>query len=123
VHSADARLCRWLLRASDAVGHDTVVATQEAMAEALGVRRTTATLVAQALQQAQVISYSRGKIVVRDRAGLEAAACDCHAMLGQSNWPSELMCTDVSSVGTLLISFRHHPIEPFDRALSMIVAS
>jgi hypothetical protein len=66
-------------------------ATQESIAEALGVRRTTATMIAQRLQQAQLIGYSRGKIVIRNRAGLEAAACDCHAILGRRNWPSELI--------------------------------
>jgi CRP-like cAMP-binding protein len=91
VHSADARFCRWLLRASDAVADETISATQETIAEALGVRRTTATLIAQRLQQAHVISYSRGRIAIRDRSALEAAACDCHTVLARANWPSELM--------------------------------
>jgi CRP-like cAMP-binding protein len=93
MHSADARFCRWLFRASDAIADETVSATQETIAEALGVRRTTATLIAQRLQQAGVISYSRGKIAIRDRAGLEAAACDCHTILGRRSWPSELIRT------------------------------
>jgi CRP-like cAMP-binding protein len=97
-HSADARFCRWLLRASDAVADETVFATQEAIAEALGVRRTTATLIAQRLQQVRLISYSRGRIIIRDRAGLEAAACDCHAILKRRTWPSELMRTEASPV-------------------------
>jgi CRP-like cAMP-binding protein len=89
VHSANARFCRWLLRASDAIANVNVTATQETIAEALGVRRTTATLIAQRLQQARVISYSRGQIAIRDREGLAAAACDCHAVLAHRNWPSE----------------------------------
>jgi CRP-like cAMP-binding protein len=91
LHSADARFCRWLLRASDAIADSIVTATQETIAEALGVRRTTATLIAQRLQQERVISYSRGKIAIRDRGALEAAACDCHAVLGCRNWPSECL--------------------------------
>jgi CRP-like cAMP-binding protein len=63
VHSADARFCRWLLRVSDAIADNTVTATQETIAAALGVRRTTATLIAQGLQQAHLISYSRGRII------------------------------------------------------------
>jgi CRP-like cAMP-binding protein len=90
VHSADARFCRWLLRASDASGDETVQATQETIAEALGVRRTTATLIAQRLQIAGTISYSRGRIVIRDHTALEASACDCHAVLSRRNWPAEL---------------------------------
>jgi CRP-like cAMP-binding protein len=88
VHSAEARLCRWLLRACDAIGGETISATQETIAEALGVRRTTATLIAQRLQMAGIISYSRGKIAIRDREALEAAACDCHVVLSRRNWPS-----------------------------------
>ena len=91
VHAAEARLCRWLLRASDALGARTVTVTQEMIANALGIRRTTATLIAQQLQLRGTISYSRGKIAIRDRADLEATACDCHHVLDRSHWPSELL--------------------------------
>jgi len=91
VHPADGRFCRWLLRASDALGGETVTATQETVARALGLRRTTATLIAQHLQRAGMISYSRGRITIRDRAALQAAACDCHGTLGRDHWPSELL--------------------------------
>jgi CRP-like cAMP-binding protein len=90
-HPADGRFCRWLLRASDALGRDTVPATQETIARALGVRRTTATLIAQHLHSRGIISYMRGRITIQDRAGLEAAACHCHRMLGRDRWPSELL--------------------------------
>jgi CRP-like cAMP-binding protein len=96
VHSADARFCRWLLRASDAIADHIVTATQERIAEALGVRRTTATLIAQRLQQAGVISYRRGRIAIRDREGLAAVACECHAVLAHRNWPSECMRGDAA---------------------------
>jgi CRP-like cAMP-binding protein len=49
VHSADARFCRWLLRTSDAIGADLVRVTQEAIADALGIRRTTVNLIVQQL--------------------------------------------------------------------------
>jgi len=45
----------------------------------LGVRRQTVTVVAGALQNAGLISYRRGVILVRDRQGLEDAACECYA--------------------------------------------
>ena len=61
VHAADARFCRRLLRASDALGEDTILATQETIAQALGIRRTTATLIAQQFQLRGVISYRLGK--------------------------------------------------------------
>jgi CRP-like cAMP-binding protein len=91
VHSAEARFCRWLLRASDALAEDKVPVTQEIIAQALGIRRTTATLIAQQLQMRGAIAYSRGKIAIRDRSALEAAACDCHRVLARSYWPSELL--------------------------------
>jgi CRP-like cAMP-binding protein len=93
VHSADARFCRWLLRMSDALGADIVRVTQEAIAEALGIRRTTANLIAQQLQWKGVISCGRGKIAIRDRAGLQSAACGCYSVLGREYWPCELLRT------------------------------
>jgi CRP-like cAMP-binding protein len=87
-HPADCRLCRYLLRTSDGLAADIIPFTQEAIAQSLGIRRTTATLIAQDLQQRGIISYRRGKIVISDRARLEAAACDCYAMLGRRYWPS-----------------------------------
>jgi DNA-binding MarR family transcriptional regulator len=81
LHSADARFCRWLLRASDSSANEIVWGTQETIAEALCVRRTTVTQIAQRLERAQIISYSRGKITVRDRAGLAAQSCRCPVVL------------------------------------------
>jgi CRP-like cAMP-binding protein len=91
-HSADARFCRWLLRASDALGGDVLLVTQEVIAKALGIRRTTVTLIAQQLQMKGAISYTRGRIAVRDHAGLQAAACNCYHLLGRARWPSEWLC-------------------------------
>ncbi|MBO0757796.1 MAG: Crp/Fnr family transcriptional regulator [Bradyrhizobiaceae bacterium] len=93
VHAADARFCRWLLRASDALGADTVLVTQEAIAHALGIRRTTVTLIAQQLQLRGAISYRRGRVAIRDRANLQAAACDCYHKLDRSRWPSALLAS------------------------------
>jgi CRP-like cAMP-binding protein len=87
VHGAHARLCRWLLRAADALGLEAIPVTQAVIADALGIRRTTATLIAQALQIQKAISYSRGKIVIMDRSQLKAAACDCYRVLCKSQWP------------------------------------
>lgn len=54
----------------------------------LGIRRTTVTLIAQNLQMAGLISYRRGRITIRDRAGLETAACDCCRRFDRRHWPS-----------------------------------
>ena len=112
-HSADRRFCRYLLRASDALASDTIPLTQETIAQSLGMRRTTATLIAQDLQQRGMINYRRGRIMIADRPRLEIAACDCHAMLAKRNWPAEqtgqlssghpLDRPDLSKAGTLSV--------------------
>ena len=61
-HHMQARLCRWLLRARDLSGTDTLLFTQEYLAEMLGVRRSSVTVVAHTLQSAGLIKYARGKI-------------------------------------------------------------
>jgi CRP-like cAMP-binding protein len=77
-HHIQARLCRWLLRARDLAGTDTLNFTQEYLAEMLGVRRTTVTVVAHTLQSAGLIKYSRGKIQILDKEALEDGACECY---------------------------------------------
>jgi hypothetical protein len=41
LHSLEARLCRWLLRAHDCVDGNAIPLTQDFLAQMLGVRRTT----------------------------------------------------------------------------------
>jgi CRP-like cAMP-binding protein len=78
-HHVEARLARWMLRARDLSGSDMLPFTQEFLAEMLGVRRTSLSLVAHTLQQAGVIKYSRGKIQITDVDGLRECACECYA--------------------------------------------
>ena len=78
VHSLEARLSRWLLRCHDLLGSDDIPLTQEFLAEMLGVRRTSVTVVASLLQQAGFIRYRRGHIQVLDLEGLRDSACECY---------------------------------------------
>lgn len=78
LHSLDARLCRWLLTTHDRVDSDEIALTQEYLAEMLGVQRTTVSGVARVLQERGLIAYSRGRMVILDRAGLEKSACECY---------------------------------------------
>ncbi len=78
-HAAEARLARWLLLTSDRVMSEQFFLTQAFLAEALGVRRVTVTEAAGRLQHRNLISYSRGKVRILDRRGLEAAACRCYS--------------------------------------------
>jgi CRP-like cAMP-binding protein len=77
-HHVQARLCRWLLRARDLAGTDTLNFTQEYLAEMLGVQRTSVTVVAHTLQAAGLIKYSRGKIQILDAEALQDSACECY---------------------------------------------
>jgi CRP-like cAMP-binding protein len=77
-HDIEARLSRWLLRARDLAGSDTLHFTQEFLAEMLGVRRSSVSVVAHTLQQAGMIRYARGKIQVVNLAGLQETACECY---------------------------------------------
>ena len=77
LHSAERRLCRWILQARDCVDSDTILLTQDFLAQMLAVRRPTVTLIAQGLQSTGLISYRRGRIEILDRAGMERQACEC----------------------------------------------
>ena len=78
-HQVVARLSRWLLRARDLSGSDTLSFTQEYLAQMLGVRRTSVTVVAHTLQAAGLIKYARGKIQILNTEGLQDSACECYA--------------------------------------------
>lgn len=81
LHDGSSRLCRWLLQSADRTRSENVPLTQEFLAEMLGLRRTTVTLLAQELQKKGILRYSRGKITIVDRPALEAAACDCYGII------------------------------------------
>lgn len=81
LHSAEARLARWLLHTSDIIGSDLVPLTQEFLSQMLGVRRTTVTALARELLHNGAIDYSRGRIEIRDREQLKNFACECYEAL------------------------------------------
>jgi CRP-like cAMP-binding protein len=78
-HSVEARLSRWLLRAHDLWGGETMPLTQEFLAQMIGVQRNAVSIVAHALQQVGIISYSRGHIDIRDVDRLRETSCECYA--------------------------------------------
>jgi len=77
-HQIDARLSRWLLMMQDRAHADTFGVTQEFLSFMLGVRRVGISAAAAALQHGELIEYSRGRVTVRNRKGLEATACSCY---------------------------------------------
>ena len=80
-HSLDQQLCRWLLLSMDRLDGNELVMTQELIANMLGVRREGVTEGALKLQKAGLIRYSRGRIFVLDRPGLESRCCECYAVV------------------------------------------
>ena len=80
-HSLDQQLCRWLLLSLDRLEGNQLVMTQELIANMLGVRREGVTEGALNLQKSGLISYSRGRITVLDRTGLEKRTCECYAVV------------------------------------------
>ncbi|WP_441239172.1 Crp/Fnr family transcriptional regulator [Bradyrhizobium sp. 930_D9_N1_4] len=78
LHPVEARLARWLLRARDLSDSKLLPLTQETLAQMMGVRRNAISLVANALQRAGIIHYTRGQIEIVDLAALEATSCDCY---------------------------------------------
>ena len=81
LHKVQKRCCRWLLMTADRVGSLIVPLTHEFLAIMLGVRRSSVTEVLQPLQEQGLIRSLRGKIQIVDRAGLEAASCECYRVV------------------------------------------
>jgi len=80
-HTVDQQLCRWLLLSLDRLPANELSMTQELIANMLGVRREGVTEAAGKLQDAGLIRYSRGRITVVNRPGLEARVCECYAVV------------------------------------------
>ena len=82
LHHVQQRLARWLLLAVDRLDNgSSLQVSHEFLAVILGSRRPTISVAAAALQRAGMISYSHGRLTVRDRDQLEAAACPCYSVL------------------------------------------
>ena len=81
LHDIAERLARWLLMCHDRMESDNFFITHEFLGHMLGTPRSTVTLAAGILQEAGLVDYSRGKINVCDRQGLEKAACECYATI------------------------------------------
>lgn len=99
-HSIEQRLCRWLLMTQDRVATEQFEVTQEFLSQVLGVHRPSITLAASGLQKAGLIRYSRGKLTILDREGLETASCECYRAIRKGfngllmDWKTDLSTGD-----------------------------
>jgi CRP-like cAMP-binding protein len=84
LHHAEGRLARWLLQSHDYAGADVLDLTQDFVSEMIGVRRTTVTELAKTLQKEGLIKYSRGRVTIFDRAGLEKRCCECYRSVAKA---------------------------------------
>ncbi|HEU4509339.1 MAG TPA: Crp/Fnr family transcriptional regulator [Pyrinomonadaceae bacterium] len=81
LHTLDQRMCRWLKLIHNRVRRDEFQMRQEFMAQMLGVQRPTVSTTANMLQQAGLITYTRGQMKVLDSEGLTEGACGCYEMM------------------------------------------
>lgn len=81
LHSLEQRCAKWLLTTHDHMDAQELPLTQEFLAIMLGVRRPGVTVAAQALQDAGLIKYRRGRITITDRTGLEQVSCECYGRI------------------------------------------
>jgi CRP-like cAMP-binding protein len=84
-HSPQERLSRFFLMVHDRLEGDEFNATHEFVAPLLGMRRATVTEAAQTLQQEGLISYRRGHVILLNRQGLEASACNCYRVIQEQS--------------------------------------
>jgi CRP-like cAMP-binding protein len=81
LHGVEQRYARWLLETRDRIGSDDLRLTHEYIAEMLGVRRASVTDVAGKFAKQSIIAMERGLTRILDTARLEAAACECYAVV------------------------------------------
>jgi CRP-like cAMP-binding protein len=114
LHRVDGRMARWLLQLHDRVPDDLLPVTQDALAQLLGVRRTTVTLTMSKLRAAGAVPSDRRGFVEIDRARLESVACDCYALMQRKI--DRMYCQELSAPQPALAPFRESSIFAFDEA-------
>jgi CRP-like cAMP-binding protein len=107
-HNLESRLARRLLRAVDLHGGAEFLLTHEYLAEMLGARRTTVTLIAQSFRDAGMIKYTRGRIKICDTEKLQNVACECYRAV-KSNYEA-LLPDAIASVSASRIADSFDPV-------------
>jgi CRP-like cAMP-binding protein len=84
LHDIQQRLSRWLLMTQDRVGAGMLPITHDFIATMMGTDRSTVSLAAAALQKRGILDYVRGAVKILNRRKLEKSACECYAVIRQS---------------------------------------
>lgn len=92
LHEVEERLARWLLMSQDRLGSNKLPLTQNFLAHMLGTRRASVTVAAGILQRAGLITYTRGQVIIENRAALEDSTCECYGTLMKQSkkWREEV---------------------------------
>jgi CRP-like cAMP-binding protein len=85
LHETEQRLVRWLLMCQDRVDSKLLPLTHEFLAQMLGTGRPSVSLAAAVLEDAGLIENLRGTVKILNRKSLEAAACECYAVIQHFN--------------------------------------
>ena len=80
-HSLKQRLARWLIMMRDRSDGDTLLITQDLLAEMLGVQRPSISNAAQELERAGLIERGRRQVTILNRQGLTKASCECYQLV------------------------------------------
>jgi CRP-like cAMP-binding protein len=99
LHKAETRMARWILLVQDRLQGDALPITHEFLANMLGIRRATVTVVANVLEEEGLVSLGRREIKVLDREGLLKASCECYKSMCDATEHS-LFSARSSKIGT-----------------------
>ncbi len=114
LHRVDGRMARWLLQLHDRVPHDVLPLTQEALAQLLGVRRTTVTLTMSKLRAGGAIRSERRGLIEVDRAQLDSMACECYGLMQRRI--DSMYCEELSTPRVALAMMQESSLVGSDQA-------
>ena len=83
-HTVEQRCARWLLTVHDRIQEDELGLTHDFISQMLGVRRASVTETLALLERRGLIRTGRSRVVIVDRAGLEAMVCECYRIVAAS---------------------------------------
>lgn len=80
-HEIEPRLAKWLLAVRDRVERDELNLTHEFLSHMLGIHRPGVSIAVNALEVDGLVKHGRNRIMIVDREGLLARACECYAIV------------------------------------------